>query len=119
MSELASRPIAQGAVDSDDFEPPAERRNHRRRGDDALTRWAIGVVLATLLGAAAMSVQAAYRRFDDHDARISDTSRRITALETAFAALQAANVEQHRALLSGVDRIERRLDTIQPQGQRP
>jgi cell division protein FtsB len=44
-------------------------------------------------------------------ATLSDTVKRVTALETAFAALQASNVEQHRAMLDGIQRIERGLDT--------
>lgn len=45
---------------------------------------------------------------------LDDTVKRVTALETAFAALQASNVEQHRAMIDGLSRIERQLEG-QPQ----
>lgn len=79
--------------------------------ESPLTKWAVGGVLALLLvavtayGAALTST-------------LNDTVRRVTALETAFAALQASNVEQHRAMLDGVSRIERRLDAATAPGQR-
>jgi hypothetical protein len=83
----------------------ARRDNEDKQENGGLTRWAVGVVLTVILALSMYAAAGAARTLDD-------TVRRVTALETAFAALQAGNVEQHKALLSGVERIEDQVDEI-------
>ncbi len=98
------------------------------RPDTSLTRWAAGIVLALMLIAAIGAATMSYSGLREKDAQLRDVDaqlassmqaqeRRITALETAFAALNAANVEQHKQLLAGVERIETRLDRRQAAGR--
>ncbi len=74
----------------------------------------VSIVFTILLGLVSWLGADKVRALDTQDGELkksaAETDRRQDALESAFAALQSGNAVEHKLLLDGVSRIEKKLD---------